>query len=737
VGSKIEIFQEFLEFVRAPGAAMDETEFCKYAGLSEDELQGILDLVAKVEQPDNDDMLKSLDEYFKDDKGSRGYGAGKRSADALTIPDDMSAELWAFMINQRGRPPANVKYPALQFAESGHRTRVRIRNLVDHLKELYPDKYRAANIDRKTDVWYFRVYRWCLKHKIVYRKPNWSEKKKDKDKLASQVLGTLERIRDQLGDSDYEELCNFDEFSCRLFGMQQETLDYQGNKKVALDEELLDNFALSVMCAYFARTGHIEFIVMWSKAKRKDSLTGEMIPADNLKEGDINWTNENGTWFAQLASSSWTRKAMYCEIIQHLHQQNADLQKYSVMTDDDASGHKGTGPDHASAQETPPIRRTIIQGGNTPDIATADQGATNFAVKSDISNAVDRKILKSHMEGERAYFLGYTQNARTYVGTLLSEIAEQWDNSAKRTGGTKKTFRQTLAFMHEKDKFDKHIAELQPGEFGPLPEAPKPVAKLAEKLELATLKNLPSVYKPFGHNESFLNICPHCDHRFEDEDKLKKHNEQNKPTCWGVRRKLSPPKHRDSDVLKMDAMGLHIDNHPNKPPLGLVFSVDDEFGFITGHSKAHSLQHNLPMQENFWHRKKVKYYPPRWGPYKPFYDAYWPTIREVLEQIRVEEEARLAENERIRKERIVFRNKATYREKECEKSLARLKALKTRKAPASVQNKEREVYRKHVRALGGWLAKLANHKPFKRTITIPKPPPPRKKRRSPPPRHKP
>ena len=496
----------------------------------------------------------------------------------------MSAELWAFMINQRGRPPANSKFPALQFVESGHRTRVRIRHLVDHLKELYPDEYRAANIERKTDVWYYRVYRWCLKNKIVYRKPNWTEKKKDKDKLASQVLGTLERIRDQLEDGTYEELCNFDEFSCRLFGMQQETLDYQGNKRVALDEELLDNFALSIMCAYFARTGHIDFIVMWSKPKRKDRLTGEMVPADNLKEGDINWTNENGTWFAQLASSSWTRKAMYTEIIGHLHQQNADLQKYSIMTDDDASGHKGTGPDRASAQETPPIRRTIIQGGNTPDIATADQGATNFAVKSDISNAVDRKILRSHMEGERAYFLGYTQDARSYVGTLLNETKVNWNNNEKRKVGTKKTFKQTLAFMHEQAEYDKRVAALQPGE--PLPEEPKPVEKLRQKLELANAKNLPSVYRPFGHDESFLYVCPHCDHRFEDENKLAIHNEQNKPTCWGVRRKLSPPKHRDSDVMKMDAMGLHIDNHPNNAPLGLIFAVEDnEYCFITEFSR--------------------------------------------------------------------------------------------------------------------------------------------------------
>ena len=51
--NKLEIFQEFLEFVRAPGAAMDETEFCEHAGLSEAELQGILDLVAKVEKPDS------------------------------------------------------------------------------------------------------------------------------------------------------------------------------------------------------------------------------------------------------------------------------------------------------------------------------------------------------------------------------------------------------------------------------------------------------------------------------------------------------------------------------------------------------------------------------------------------------------------------------------------------------------------------------------------------------------
>ena len=63
--NKLEIFQEFLEFVRAPGAAMDETEFCEHAGLSEAELQGILDLVAKVEKPDSVFFTFQGDFFYK------------------------------------------------------------------------------------------------------------------------------------------------------------------------------------------------------------------------------------------------------------------------------------------------------------------------------------------------------------------------------------------------------------------------------------------------------------------------------------------------------------------------------------------------------------------------------------------------------------------------------------------------------------------------------------------------
>ena len=582
--------------------------------------------------------LKRVDKWLRayeegklpENKNSRRAGSGKTGAEKRVITPAMGECLLEQITCFRGPAEKNHKHHenTKKLWHNDRRTILRITDLVGRLilkfeVDLEVERsYAQKSIEEWDKTLYSRVYRWCGENGIVYRTPNATvEEGRKRSKLLSQrCKGTLEELNRVLRENNltHKDVWNLDETALRFFSLECMTLHWRGAKKVAVDQALDSKFSLSCVVAWFP-DGQIDIVVLWNKPKVKGRVTS------NLEEGQVRWTNHNGTWFCETRESKNTRKTMYPRVLQHFIEKN-EGKVPRVLTDDKAGGHVGTFADNGLLQESPSIFRVQIQGGTTAILQPADTVWANKVLKQILRNKVRLDVLEGHLSGKDTYHKGLTVACRDYIGKVLGETVTHWNGNPKLRAGVKTAFARTVCCDPNLKKSPAPAAkvprkihsdesdDLFSGNDSDSDEASNecprvPLEALAKRLQDCEDNNWPGVYHPFGHRADFGHVCQHCSHRFQTEKDLKDHD----TLCWGERPFLLEPTFLAKDHAVLEELGFEVPhkNDPNAPKLGLMFQMQDRFYFIVGHDTACDLTTGAELEPQFWHFQKLRYLLPR------------------------------------------------------------------------------------------------------------------------------
>ena len=233
----------------------------------------------------------------KSSRGKRGPGAGKRKKPVMTA--EMETTLFCMFEANRGDAPEQHQRSKGGLMKEGRMVRVTMMDLVDTLWTHHMDHFTKEQdaLEKTTkemnDLLYSRVWWWCKRNDIVYRLPNRTTSGPEHEKmLAQRAQGTLEEVlkaRDALEEKTgakvhLQNLWNIDESALRLLALELKTLAWKGQRQAKVRKELVGKLSLSIFVAWFAKSGKLDLVVVWSKT---DST---------MEEGDVKFSKEGNVY---------------------------------------------------------------------------------------------------------------------------------------------------------------------------------------------------------------------------------------------------------------------------------------------------------------------------------------------------------------------------------------------------------------------------------------------------------
>ena len=504
-------------------------------------------------------------------KDLMGCSVGSGGTQERVITPAMEKCIMECVAASRGLPPEahilNSKFVELAF--NGQYIDLRYPDIIDRL---LTDFNELEELPYKT--LYSRVWRWCDANNISYRTPNKSVKP-DEEMTDRRCLGTLKEMETKWEQDklEVEDLVSIDETGLRPLLIHMRTLHYRGANDVPVANELTSHVMLSLLVGWFG-SGKINFV----------GITGT--------NKFTKWETHSGISFLHTLGSKMTSKDTYTELLEVLLQ--GENPKSS--SDDIYGGHGGTNPDNSLKQRAVPCSRVRVQGNCTADLATADQGQANKALKALLRRKLRANHFNALLKGDNIIFEGtsLTPEGLKTLGRILSEVKAEWNSSIERREGVKRAFVQTLV---------------------PGPLAAKS-HRLRERLERCERKQLTPVYAPYSSNPNAEEECEYgCGHTFMLLADKKKHLADPK-NCWPRRGTLKPP--------------LTPQQEPGGSPEGLLFKLDGNTCVLVDHDQGFKLSPLQPLPRQFWQNTTVKYLHPQLLENKPIYAKLNRLIQEAV-----------------------------------------------------------------------------------------------------------